>query len=190
MRGANGKEQNTLEVEAPAVDDSTGDQLAQGFDLLFGKHLREQSSRIDRLDAETSDMLACLEKQALRQADSLDQLIDKSRAALEREQGEYRRRRKVEADMAEKLGQLRAAMENAIGELRTKADQTQRMVEEAVGALQHPQGAADLESQQELLDEHSAGISRLLLDKVDRKELAGLLTEVVLELDKSAGEGD
>ena len=104
--GKNGGQTQEAEVAAAKVGEGA-QHLSQAFDLLFGAALREQTEGFHKLEAEMGERLDSLERACLRHAETIEELNDKASAGLEREQAEYRRRKAIETDLRQKLGQVR-----------------------------------------------------------------------------------
>lgn len=152
-------------------------RLAEGFELLFGEHLREH---LERAEAGIMDRLARLETEAARQADVVEELIDKARATLQREEDEYRRRRAVEAEIHQALTDARAGSTESTAELRARAERIEQRLEEDLEAVRELQRGFHLESR-ERLDDVREQLSRLESAKVERTQLAVLLSNAARE---------
>jgi len=172
----NGESKNapdtTAAAQAAQSEAPSDDRIAQGFELLFGNHLKDSRDQLDRLDAETKDRLDSLEKASIRHAESLEDLSDKSRAALVREDDEYRRRKAVEADLREKIGQLRASIAQTNEELTEKIGQLGRGLRDEIEALRHAGPSDQLKQQQRLIEELFEEIALVKASFVDRTKLS------------------
>jgi hypothetical protein len=173
------------EVTADATDEG---RFEQGFQLLFGNYLREFGVRIERVEAEVAERLETLEGRAIAQAEGLEQLADKAQAGVEREHDEYRRRRSIEADLQERVGQLRVKVDSALEEFGKKTSHIEHSVGEQLHMLRNMQRAAEAEVQQQILDDLAQDIVRLAAGKVDRTELATLLVTAARDLSSEATE--
>ena len=168
------KEQPATSNEAtpPKGEVTSDDRIAQGFELLFGSHLKESRGQIEKLEAETTDRLDSLEKASIRHAEALEDLADKSRAALVREDDEYRRRKAVEADLREKIGQVRAAISQSADEISEKIDQLNGTLRGEIEALRGAGPGDQLKNQQRLIEELFEEIALVKASFVDRRKLA------------------
>jgi hypothetical protein len=176
----NAPQNKAAEQAAPSAP-PPDDRIAQGFELLFGNHLKESRTQLERLDAEARDRLDSLEKASIRHSESIEDLSDKSRAALVREDDEYRRRKAVEADLREKIGQLRASIAQTSEELTDKIAQIGRTVRDEVETLRGAGPSDQIQQQQRLIEELFEEIALMKATFVDRAKLserfAGLARE-------------
>ncbi len=181
--GGQSKEEPVTSNEAtPQRGEGTGDdRIAQGFELLFGSHLKESRGQIEKLEAETTDRLDSLEKASIRHAEALEDLADKSRAALVREDDEYRRRKAVEADLREKIGQVRAAISQSAEEIGEKIGQLSRTLREEIDTLRGAGAGEQLKNQQRLIEELFEEIALVKANFVDRRKLAERFTTLAKE---------
>ncbi len=172
----NGDSKNAPEMTAAEQTAQSGppsdDRIAQGFELLFGNHLQDSRAQLDRLDAETKDRLDSLEKASIRHAESLEDLSDKTRASLVREDDEYRRRKAVEADLREKIGQLRASIAQANEELTDRISQLGRGIRDEMETLRGTGPSDQLTQQQRLIEELFEEIALVKANFVDRAKLS------------------
>lgn len=143
----------TTKEGTPTANEAGDDRIAQGFELLFGSHLKESRGQLEKLEAETTDRLDSLEKASIRHAEALEDLADKSRASLVREDDEYRRRKAVEADLREKIGQVRAAISQTADEITEKINQLSRTFRDEIETLRGAGPGDQLKSQQRLIEE-------------------------------------
>ncbi len=160
------------EVTSTKGDVTSDDRIAQGFELLFGSHLKQSRGHIEKLEAETIDRLDSLEKASIRHAEGLEDLADKSRAALVREDDEYRRRKAVEADLREKIGQVRAAISQSADAISEQLNQLHRTLRDEIEALRGAGAGEQLKSQQRLIEELFEEIALVKASFVDRRKLA------------------
>ncbi|MDX1385720.1 MAG: hypothetical protein R3190_18860 [Thermoanaerobaculia bacterium] len=162
----------TTNEATPPTSEVGDDRIAQGFELLFGSHLKESRSQIDKLEAETTDRLDSLEKASIRHAEALEDLADKSRAALVREDDEYRRRKAVEADLREKIGQVRAAISQTADEIGEKISQLGRTLRDEIETLRGAGPSDQLNSQQRLIEELFEELALVKANFVEREKIA------------------
>lgn len=172
--GGQSKEEPVTSDEATSTkgDGTSDDRIAQGFELLFGSHLKQSRGHIEKLEAETTDRLDSLEKASIRHAEGLEDLADKSRAALVREDDEYRRRKAVEADLREKIGQVRAAVSQSADEISAQLNQLHRTLRDEIEALRGAGAGEQLKNQQRLIEELFEEIALVKASFVDRRKLA------------------
>ena len=167
------------EAEQTAVKAGEGAQhLSQAFDLLFGAALREQTQGFHKLEAEVGDRLDGVERACLRHAETIEELNDKSSAALEREQAEYRRRKAIETDLRQKLGQMRVALDKAIEE----TTQGIARIREDLDAVRGAQAPDQLDRHQQLIQEVVEEIALLKSSFVDRATLSNRIERLAREI--------
>jgi chromosome segregation ATPase len=143
-------------VAAHAAASSPGeDRLAQGFELLFGAHIKEQRQELEREHSALTDQIGVLEGAAAKHADSIEELQDKARATLEREQGEYRRRKAIDDELRQMISELRTLVTTTVAELH---DRTARL---------------------------EGSVLELKTSKLDRSELAGFFATLAQQFDKN-----
>jgi hypothetical protein len=171
----------TNEATPPPGESAGDDRIAQGFELLFGSHLKESRSQIDKLEAETTDRLDSLEKASIRHAEALEDLADKSRAALVREDDEYRRRKAVEADLREKVAQVRAAISETADEITEKISQLGRTFRDEIETLRGAGPGDQLKNQQRLIEELFEELALVKANFVDRAKLAERFSNLAKE---------
>lgn len=184
----NGESDDQPEVQAGEAtlqpDPPSDDRIAQGFELLFGSHLKDHRDRLEKIDAETTDRLDSLEKASIRHAEALEDLADKSRAALVREDDEYRRRKAVEADLREKIGQLRASIQQTGDEINEKIAQFGRGLRDEIEALRGTGESDQLKQQQRLIEELFEELALVKANFVDRSKFAEFFATLAKEFNK------
>jgi hypothetical protein len=162
----------TTNEATPPTSEAGDDRIAQGFELLFGSHLKESRGQLEKLEAETTDRLDSLEKASIRHAEALEDLADKSRASLVREDDEYRRRKAVEADLREKIGQVRAAISQTADEIGDKINQLSRTLRDEIETLRGAGPSDQLNNQQRLIEELFEEIALVKANFVERDKIA------------------
>jgi len=179
-RSSNGKHGGPLpEAEQTAAKAGEGaQQLSQAFDLLFGAALREQTQGFHKLEAEVGDRLDSLERACLRHAETIEELNDKASAALEREQAEYRRRKAIETDMRQKLGQLRASADKVVEETA----QGMARFREDLEAFRATQAPDQLERHHQLIQEMLEELALIKSSFVDRATLSNRIERLAREI--------
>ena len=177
--GGKDAERETTDPHEAEVGD---DRITQGFELLFGKQLREHFARLESQEARLADRLEAIESQLEQHEASLAELKDKTQASLEREQGEHQRRKGSEAELSEKLGQLRTALDIALEEIDTKLAEGEQKLNDRLKSLRSAQRDSAEERDQKLIEALSEDLHSLEASKVSRTELATLLANVAREL--------
>jgi hypothetical protein len=162
----------TTNEATPPTSEAGDDRIAQGFELLFGSHLKESRGQLEKLEAETTDRLDSLEKASIRHAEALEDLADKSRASLVREDDEYRRRKAVEADLREKIGQVRAAISQTADEIGDKINHLSRTLRDEIETLRGAGPSDQLNNQQRLIEELFEEIALVKANFVERDKIA------------------
>jgi len=158
------------------------DRLAQGIDLLFGSHLREQRAELEALEARLSGGLALLQEESTQRAQALESLNDKAQATLEREKSEQVRRKAAESALHQRINEFSEMVTGSIGQLHERNSQ----LEKSLGELleQREAGSSEaVERHEAILTQLTQGIAHLKANTVDRKELAGLLAALAMRLD-------
>jgi hypothetical protein len=159
-----------------------GDRIAQGFDLLFGAHLKEQRQEIERVETEFCSQVEELRARSLEQAEILEELADKVDAAVERENDEHRRRKSVESELREGLCQLREFVGSAVAELHQKIEKLGSELSEQIQSQEATRTGADPEYVQDGFQQLGQGLTDLKASAIDRMELATLFAAVSREL--------
>lgn len=127
---ANRNDSSTDSAQEP--DSNRGEaenRFSEGFELLFGRCFQKLGDQIDRIEAVASNRLDSVEKAVLRQEDCLGDLTDKSGAALERENDEYKRRKSAEDEFRLEVARLRASLESAVDAIEAKGEIFERLNE-------------------------------------------------------------
>jgi len=167
---------NRPEAGAGSGSPQPQDRLSQGLELLFGERFAEFRRHIERLEVEGEHRLAGLERQSLAQGMLLDELSDKARGALEREQAEYKRRKAVESQLRERGARHRAVMESVLEESRQRSERFEKQITEQLEAFRGALRSLEDQQQKLGLPEIHRQISRLAAAKLERSELAEQLS--------------
>ncbi|MEN8183328.1 MAG: hypothetical protein ABFS46_12420 [Myxococcota bacterium] len=154
---------------------SSEDRLAQGFELLFGAHIQEQRAQLEQAHTGMTGRLAALEAHAEAQVASIEELTDKARASLERDQSEYLRRKGVEQELRQSITELRAFLTTAIAELHEKTARTESNILEQLESARNTQSATSTEHDEALFRHLEETLADLKATKMDRGELATVL---------------
>lgn len=168
---------------AAAGELPTEERLAQGFELLFGAQVGRQRLEIERIEKELAARLDAVQAELAKHAQGLEDLRDRSKATLERESDEMRRRKGVEGELRTHVAELQARLGRAVAETgeRTAA------LGEQVEALLAKQPAPEAEHNQALFVQLEEALTRLEASKVDRGELAALFAAALHRLAPSDG---
>lgn len=177
---AAGRSPAALEDTAQSPDD----RVSRGVGLLFGDLLAEFRHRLERLEAEGEDRLGALERGMISQAALLDELEDKARGALEREDAEYKRRRIAEAELREATGRHRAEVEAGFEETRLRLRRFEEKQTEQLEALQCDLRETHPAEKDPAPEEIQRQLDRLADTKLERSELAALLSGVARDMSR------
>ena len=173
---------------ASAVDIQGEDRLAQGFELLFGAHIKQQRQELERRQADMLERLGALEARLAEHAGHLEELLDKSRAGVEREQAEYRRRSRVEDELRQTMGELRASVTIQLGEVLEKTKHIEAGVLEELEAARNAHSAEHGARYEELFRHLEETLQELKSSKLERRELAGLFATLAQRCAVGPGE--
>ncbi len=172
----------------PRGEDLTGeDRLAKGFELLFGANLEQHRLELERVEAELAGRLERVQSESAGHSTALGALADKASASLEREHDEHRRRKAVEAELRQTLVELREAVRSSLSELHAKTSQLERSLVEHLHAQHESERAGEEKRQQEALLAFEARLAELEASRLDRGELAALLSRTARDLGASGG---
>jgi chromosome segregation ATPase len=171
---------------AAAGELPTEERLAQGFELLFGAQVGRQRLEIERIERELAARLDAAQAELARHAQRLEDLLDRSRATLERESDELRRRKGVEDELRQQLAELQARL----GRTAAESGERAAALGEQIEALLAKQPEAEAERHRALFVQLEGALARLEASKVDRAELAALFAAALRRLapDGSAGQ--
>jgi uncharacterized coiled-coil protein SlyX len=183
---AGDSEAESAPASAPA-ESGAAHRLAQGFEILFGGALREQRAAAERFEAEIRQRLDALEHRSAGQGEALEQLGDKVRATLEREADEARRRKGAEEELRKRVGELREFVAGAIAELHEKANAIETRLREQIQAQHVAERESETEHQQRLLERLERALAEVQAHKVDRQEVAAVLSTLARKLGEGGG---
>lgn len=171
-------------VAAQAPAGSPGeDRLAQGFELLFGAHIKQQREDLERDQSALTGRLGALEATVEKQSDGIDELQDKARATLEREQGEYRRRKAIDDELRQMISELRTLVTTTVAELHDRTARLEGSVLEELKAARDAQSTEQTTHHEELFSHLEETLAELKASKLDRSELAGFFTALAQKFD-------
>ena len=173
-----------MAAQAPASSPSE-DRLAQGFELLFGAHIKQQRQDLEREHSTLVDRLEALEGPMAKHNDSIEELQDKARATLEREQGEYRRRKGIDDELRQMISELRALVTTTVAELHDRTARLEGSVLEELKSARDAQSTEQTTQHEELFSHLEETLAELKTSKLDRSELAGLFSALAQQFDKS-----
>ena len=172
-----------LAAHGPASSPSE-DRLAQGFELLFGAHIKEQRQDLEREQSALTDRLGVLEGAAAKHSDSIEELQDKCRATLEREQGEYRRRKAIDDELRQMISELRTLVTTTVAELHDRTARLEGSMLEELKSARDAQSTEQTTQHEELFRHLEETLAELKTSKLDRSELAGFFTTLAQQFDK------
>jgi uncharacterized coiled-coil protein SlyX len=159
------------------------DRLAQGIELLFGHHLREQREEIQRVEADLGERLDGLKKESARQGQAIELLADKVTAGLERERGELQRRKGVEAELHKRINEFSEMVSGALSDLNERTAELERRFE-AFTAERPTGGEEVLARHEETLRQLGHGLAELQTGVLARQELAAQLAALASRLER------
>ena len=175
------------ESPAPRPHDLSGDdRLAKGFELLFGAHLERHRSELERVEAELGARLDALHGGSAEHERVLVALSDKASASLEREQDAERRRKAMEGELRQALGELREAVRSSLSELHARADRLEQGLVEHLHAQHTSEHPGEQKRQHEALLALEARLATLEAGRLDRADLAAYLARAAREIDGGA----
>jgi chromosome segregation ATPase len=152
------------------------DRLAKGFELLFGAHIQEQRADLEREHSALTERLGALERTAAQHTDAVEELQDKARATLEREQGEYRRRKGIDDELRQMIVELRTLVTTTVAELHDRTARLEGSVLEELKAARDAESTEQTTRHEELFGHLEETLAELKSQKLDRSELAGFFT--------------
>jgi hypothetical protein len=152
------------------------DRLAQGFELLFGAHIKQQHADFEREHSALTERLGALEQTAVQHTDAVEELQDKARATLEREQGEYRRRKSIDEELRQMIGELRTLVTTTVAELHDRTARLEGSVLEELKAARDVESTEQTTRYEELFGHLEETLAELKTQKLDRSELAGFFS--------------
>ena len=161
------------------------DRFSQGFELLFGAHIKQQRQDLERDQAALMDRLGALEGPMAKYTDSIEDLQDKARATLEREQDEYRRRKALDDELRQMISELRTLVTTTVAELHDRTARLEDSVLEELKSARDAQSTEQTTQHEELFSHLEETLAELKTSKLDRSELAGFFATLAQQFDKS-----
>ena len=159
-------------AQAPAGSEGV-DRFAQGFELLFGAHIKQQRADLEREHSALTQRLAALEQQTASHQQAVEELNDKARATLEREQSEYRRRKNIDDELRQMISELRTLVTTTVAELHDRTARLEGSVLEELKAAREADSTEQTVRHEELFGRLETTLAELREQKLDRHELAG-----------------
>jgi chromosome segregation ATPase len=175
--------EESVVAQAPASPGE--DRLAQGFELLFGEHIKQQREDLERDHSTLMDRLGALEGGIAKHSDSIEELQDKARATLEREQGEYRRRKTIDDELRQMISELRTLVTTTVAELHDRTARLEGSVLEELKLARDAESTEQTTRHEELFSHLEETLVELKTSKLDRSELAGFFATLAQQFDKN-----
>jgi hypothetical protein len=174
--------EESVVAQAPASSPGE-DRLAQGFELLFGAHIKQQRQDLERDHSTLMGRLGVFEGSIAKHTESIEELQDKARATLEREQGEYRRRKAIDDELRQMISELRTLVTTTVAELHDRTARLEGSVLEELKLARDAQSTEQTTRHEELFSHLEETLTELKTSKLDRSELAGFFTTLAQQFD-------
>ncbi len=164
-------------------DGETGESLDKVRDLLFGNQMRESDKRFSRMEERLAAENASLREDIRKRFDTLEQFF---KSEVESLTG------RIKAEQTERMAAIKA-LTKELADTAKEVDERITKLDEATKSEQQKLRTQLLEQSKMLRDElreaseqqtkaRTAAINELRESKIDRTALAGMLTEMAMQL--------
>lgn len=171
--------------KAAITDEGSQENVEKIRDILFGGHMRDYETRFKDIDSLIIREVSRLNKDMDARLNQLDKYVKEEFKLLgEKLQGERKDRNAGIEELNTTLGETRKAIEQRIADV----DETHGAAEQEIRNRLHEQATellSTITNNQEAIESSLRQETRKLGDdKVARKDMAGLLTEMALRLQR------
>jgi len=180
----NGAAVNEKDMLKLSGADSAGDNSIEKVrTILFGNQMHEYDRRFSQLEGFVQQKIDSLRDDTKKTIGALENYAKKEVQSLaEKQKKEKDERNEAMKELKQEIKELRKSFEKKSSELSDQASTTERELRQEILELSKNLREEIKQSSEKLSEELSKAVQELRTDKINRTDLAGILTEIAMRI--------